>query len=64
MREVKNEPFTEEHALKVLRDIVKGFKSLVAVNIIHRDLKPENVLRNDDVYKLADFGFVFFFFIK
>lgn len=34
-----------------------GFKELVKHNVIHRDLKPANILINDQVFKIADFGF-------
>ena len=27
------------------------------LEIIHRDIKPANILKSNDVYKLADFGF-------
>ena len=26
-------------------------------NLVHRDLKPENILINDNVFKVADYGF-------
>jgi len=32
-------------------------KDLVDKNFVHRDLKPENIFINDNVYKVADYGF-------
>lgn len=43
--------------MKVLKDILNGFKYLYDKEIIHRDLKPANILINDGVYKISDFGF-------
>ncbi|KAL4460968.1 hypothetical protein ABPG74_016440 [Tetrahymena malaccensis] len=54
---IQNKRLTENQALHVLRDIVEGFKELVKHNVIHRDLKPANILINDQVFKIADFGF-------
>ncbi len=36
---------------------MNGFKELVNLGYIHRDIKPENVLINNQVFKVADFGF-------
>ncbi len=44
-------------SLKILRQIVDGFKELYKQNVIHRDLKPANILINNDTFKIADFGF-------
>ena len=32
-------------------------QELTRLNLVHRDLKPENILINDNVFKVADFGF-------
>jgi len=37
--------------------MLRGFKELFENKLIHRDLKPENTLINDNVYKVADYGF-------
>lgn len=47
----------EVQAVKVLKDILNGFKYLYEKEIIHRDLKPANILVHDGVYKISDFGF-------
>jgi len=36
---------------------MNGFKNLVELGYIHRDIKPENVLVEDQIFKVADFGF-------
>ncbi|KAL4506887.1 hypothetical protein ABPG72_001308 [Tetrahymena utriculariae] len=54
---IQNKRLTESQALHILRDIVEGFQELVKHNVIHRDLKPANILINDQVFKIADFGF-------
>jgi len=48
---------SEEHSLRLLRQIVHGFSSLNSLNILHRDLKPSNILFHDGELKIADFGF-------
>lgn len=36
---------------------MNGYKQLDQFNILHRDLKPSNILVDNQVFKLADFGF-------
>lgn len=43
--------------MKILKQIMKGFKEITSHGYLHRDVKPENILLNEDVYKLSDFGF-------
>lgn len=47
----------EGESRQILRDFLNGFAELVKLGYLHRDLKPENILINDNVFKLADFGF-------
>ena len=47
----------EHEAVKILKDIVNGFKYLYRHEIIHRDLKPANILLHNDRCKISDFGF-------
>lgn len=47
----------ERNCLKLFAGIVKGCKYLSRMKIIHRDLKPANIFLQDDVPKIADFGF-------
>ena len=56
LRKRRNSPFSEEEALKIFRDILKGYLTCFELKVIHRDLKPANILINGGVYKLADFG--------
>jgi serine/threonine-protein kinase ULK/ATG1 len=37
--------------------IIEGFSCLISHHIIHRDLKPANILLNNNLFKIADFGF-------
>ena len=48
---------SEAEALKILRDIMNGFKYLCNHEIIHRDLKPANILIHNGRCKISDFGF-------
>ena len=47
----------ENEARKILADFLNGFSELVKLGYLHRDLKPENILIDNNVFKLADFGF-------
>ena len=47
----------EETGLKILKNIVNGYKECIDKKVLHRDIKPENILIKDDVTKIADFGF-------
>jgi serine/threonine protein kinase len=43
--------------MRIMTQIIKGFKCLHENNIVHRDLKPANILLHDSVAKVGDFGF-------
>ena len=47
----------EKEALRMLKDIMEGFKYLVSQDIMHRDLKPANILLKKGICKICDFGF-------
>jgi len=47
----------EDAAIRVLCDILHGFKELIDQGYIHRDVKPSNILVKSDIFKVADFGF-------
>ncbi|KRW98664.1 Protein kinase-like domain [Pseudocohnilembus persalinus] len=51
-------PFTEKEAQVIFKNIVNGYGELYKNNILHRDIKLENILKQDENYKLADFGLV------
>lgn len=53
----KKKKLGEKLAIRVLKDIVCGFKYLHEKDIIHRDLKPANILIKDTQCKISDFGF-------
>lgn len=53
----KNKGLTEIEAVKLLKDIIKGFQYLHQKDIMHRDLKPANILLNGNTIKISDFGF-------
>ena len=53
----KNKKAVEKEALRMLKDILAGFKYLVSQEITHRDLKPANILLKGGVCKISDFGF-------
>ncbi|CAD8198865.1 unnamed protein product [Paramecium pentaurelia] len=49
---------TEQQALPILTQILKGILQSFKKGIIHRDLKPANILiASDNIFKIADFGF-------
>lgn len=37
--------------------ILNGFQQFHKLQFIHRDIKLENIFINDDVFKIADYGF-------
>lgn len=48
----------EKTAKRYFRQVLEGVKYCHGLNICHRDIKPENILLDDDdVVKIADFGF-------
>ena len=53
----KREKISEPEALKILKDLMSGFKYLYEKEIIHRDLKPANILMHKGRCKISDFGF-------
>ncbi|EAS03183.1 Serine/Threonine kinase domain protein (macronuclear) [Tetrahymena thermophila SB210] len=55
---INNQKTLPEHeALKIFKQLVAAFTSIVKNNIMHRDLKPANILLHNGQVKLADFGF-------
>ncbi|KAF2078427.1 hypothetical protein CYY_000294 [Polysphondylium violaceum] len=52
--------YTEEHAKKIIKQVVQAVSFLHKNNIVHRDLKPENILFRDKSHcsslKIIDFG--------
>lgn len=52
----KNE-LSEDEVLYYFSQIINGFRHIHRKKIIHRDIKPENILMNNNVIKIADFGF-------
>jgi protein-serine/threonine kinase len=48
---------TETDSLKIMNQVVEGYKYLIEQNILHRDLKPCNILKAGKYWKIADFGF-------
>lgn len=57
LRTQKYRRFSEEVACKYFVQVAEGLDYLHREKTIHRDIKPENLLVNDDdVLKIADFG--------
>ena len=52
----KNQLFSENDAVGVMSQILKGFYHMIVFGYVHRDLKPENVLFKGEIIKLSDFG--------
>ncbi|CAK62108.1 unnamed protein product (macronuclear) [Paramecium tetraurelia] len=49
---------TENDAIGIIKQILKGLKDLHSKFIIHRDLKLQNIMvHNNSIYKIADLGF-------
>jgi serine/threonine-protein kinase ULK/ATG1 len=53
----KRRKLTEGEAVNFLRDIMRGFEYMNALDIMHRDLKPANILVSRGTLKISDFGF-------
>lgn len=55
---VQESQLTEDHGMKLFRQMVYGIDYLHQLGICHRDLKPENILLDSTGnIKIADFGF-------
>ena len=55
---LKQKNLKEKDVLYLFKDVINGFRYLVnEKNMIHRDIKPENILVENNIIKLADFGF-------
>lgn len=52
----KKKKLSEEDALKIMKDLLNGFISLLKEGIIHRDLKLGNIMYAKNQYKIGDFG--------
>lgn len=50
--------FTEDHALRITRELMEVLDYLTSQQIVHRDIKPENILLNEteNSITLVDFG--------
>lgn len=55
-RLLKQRKFTEEEAVKVALELIKGLKEFEKQGIVHFDIKPENIMISGNNYKLGDFG--------
>lgn len=53
----RKQRFSEQEAILIMSDILRGMRELIKHKIIHRDLKPANIFINDGVFKIGDFGF-------
>lgn len=53
----KNKKVKEEVALRILKDLLLGMQELHSNSLAHRDIKPENTFINNNVFKIADYGF-------
>jgi len=47
---------TEELAIKYIRQIINGYKSIYSVKVIHRSLEASNILIKRQELKIADFS--------
>jgi len=49
-------PLPIRDALRILRDVARGFTYAHGRGVVHRDIKPENVLLTGDAAVIIDFG--------
>lgn len=54
---IMNNDLSENEIFYYFNQILNGFKYLRKKQIVHRDVKPENILLNNNIVKIADFGF-------
>ena len=61
LRKIMNKSqMKENEAMFIISQLIDGFRELFNNGVIHRDLKPANILKDGDIYKIADFGFAKF----
>lgn len=52
----KKNPFNENEAKELLKQLINGLKEIHPQNIIHRDIKPNNIIKMPNgIYKIIDF---------
>ncbi|EGR33125.1 zinc carboxypeptidase family protein, putative [Ichthyophthirius multifiliis] len=56
-QQLNKKDLTEIEIRYYFSQILEAFKYLRKNNLIHRDVKPQNILVNNNVLKVADFGF-------
>ncbi len=49
----KKKMFQEEHAKKIIADIIRGYLEMLKAKIIHRDLKCANVFISQGKFKIG-----------
>lgn len=47
----------EPEAIRMVKEIIKGYESLYALGVVHRDLKPANIFFKNSHLEIGDFGF-------
>lgn len=53
-RATQNQPYSMQEVIKIVSQIINGYKSLYEEGLIHRNLKPVNILLNDGVIKVSN----------
>lgn len=55
---IKSKKKLQEHdAIRMIKEIIKGYESLYALGVVHRDLKPANIFFKNTHLEIGDFGF-------